>query len=67
MSAPKQRSSAIPSSVPAVLRDRLARENVRTVGQWQALGPRRLKIFGLTKAHVREIDAAVRAALKALR
>jgi hypothetical protein len=54
----------IPSALSERIRQRLEREGIRSCAQWQALGRRRLQIFGLTSARVREIDVAVAQALR---
>lgn len=40
--------------------NRLAAEGVLTASAWRALGRKRLRIFGVTRAMVRQIDALAR-------
>lgn len=46
---------------PAII-DRLSAEGVKTASAWRALGRKRLRIFGITAAMVRQIDALARGA-----
>jgi hypothetical protein len=46
------------ATLPLHIRRRLAAEDVRTLGDWVQLGPRRLQLFGITAKMVRTIDAA---------
>lgn len=39
---------------------RLRAENIHTLQQWSALGPRRYAIFGITPSVVRQIDELAR-------
>jgi len=49
--------------LPAHLLERLALNEVSTLADWQALGRKRFKLWGLPRSAVAEIDAAVDAAL----
>jgi hypothetical protein len=46
-------------ALPGVVGERLRRESIFTADQWLALGRRRFQIFGITRAMVSQIDAAV--------
>jgi hypothetical protein len=58
-------ATALPPTLPAALRDRLAAADIESCETWRALGHRRFSIFGVTSSMVVAIDAAVMAALKA--
>jgi hypothetical protein len=44
------------------IRVRLEREGIVTLADWRQLGRRRRQIFGITREHVRQIDAIARGA-----
>ncbi len=44
-------------ALPAHVIERLRAEGISSLDQWRVLGPRRLQIFGITKAMVVRIDA----------
>jgi hypothetical protein len=49
------------AALSPVLCARLRAEGIETVGQWAQLGAKRRRIFGVTAAHVAQIDAAIAA------
>ncbi|MBV8496013.1 MAG: hypothetical protein JO361_04435 [Gammaproteobacteria bacterium] len=58
-------SHALPAELPQTLVERLQAEGVATLEAWLALGRRRLRIFGVTRAAVAQLDALAKAAVKA--
>ena len=54
----------LPADLPAVLLERLRAEGVMSCEQWQKLGPKRGRIWGVTKKIRKQIDRAVVAAIK---
>ncbi|MGB6451853.1 MAG: hypothetical protein WBE92_13975 [Steroidobacteraceae bacterium] len=58
---------ALPPELPLPLIERLRAEGVATLEAWLALGRRRLKIFGVTRAAVAQIDALAKRALSTKR
>jgi len=58
-----QPDAPIPETVSAAILKRLAAEGVRSLKDWQKLGPRRLVIFGITSRVVAQLDALARAAI----
>jgi hypothetical protein len=54
---------ALPPELPLPLIERLRAEGVATLEAWLALGRRRLRIFGVTRAAVAQIDALAKRAL----
>jgi len=57
----------LPLELSQALIERLRAEGVATLEQWVALGRRRLRIFGVTRAAVAQLDALAKAALKSAR
>jgi hypothetical protein len=55
----------LPADLPAAVLQRVAAHGVTTCDQWQALGRRRHRLFGITRRMVAEIDAAIAKALRA--
>jgi hypothetical protein len=53
--------TALPDTLPPMLRQRLAAAGIKTCQAWVALRRRRREIFGITAAMVVQIDAAVKA------
>jgi hypothetical protein len=51
--------SALPDSLPAAVRDRLARNNIATCEAWLALKRERFAIFGITRKTAELVDQAV--------
>jgi hypothetical protein len=54
---------ALPPELPLPLSERLRAEGVATLEAWLALGRRRLRIFGVTRAAVAQIDAVAKRTL----
>ncbi len=55
---------ALPPELPLPLVERLRAEGVATLEAWLALGRRRLRIFGVTRAAAAQIDALAKRALR---
>jgi hypothetical protein len=51
---------SLPDAIAPVIRERLASYGIITLTDWQDLGRKRFKIFGITRAMVAEIDAIAR-------
>lgn len=56
---------ALPPELPLPLIERLRAEGIASLEAWIALGRRRLRIFGVTRAAVAQIDALAKRALSA--
>lgn len=54
----------LPPELPLPLVERLRAEGVATLEAWLALGRRRLRIFGVTRAAAAQIDALAKRALR---
>ena len=53
---PSTGQQTIPDSLPTVIRERLKGMGVGTQADWLALGERRYKLWGVTRATVAAID-----------
>jgi hypothetical protein len=52
-------ATTLPDLIPKHIRERLARNGIRTADDWLALGRKRKEIFGITAATVAKVDIAV--------
>jgi hypothetical protein len=57
-------ATPLPEELPAAVLQRLVAEGITTCEQWLTLRHRRREIFGITRAKVAQIDAAVTEAVR---
>jgi len=68
LSRVRSQSHPLPASLPTQILTRLRAEGIETCEQWLALSTRkRAAIFGITRAHRAEIDAAIAAVMRETR
>ena len=60
----RSEATSLPGELPAAVLKRLDAEGISTCEQWLTLGATRSQIFGITRAKVAQIDAAVARTLR---